>query len=105
MRLAQPVLRRMLRMWLAAVCSLMNSSAPISRLLRPRATRREDLRPRARRARRAGAWPAPAAPSARTRPSSAGMPIALGERRRLAEQRAGPVALAGPRASSKRAYS
>ena len=35
MRLAQPVLRRMLRMWLAAVCSLMKSRAPISRLLSP----------------------------------------------------------------------
>src|SRR5947207_2240558 len=38
-RLAQPVLRRMLRMWFAAVCSLITSVLPISRLLSPRATR------------------------------------------------------------------
>ena len=38
MRLAQPVLRRMLRTWLAAVCSLIESVAPSRRLLRPRAT-------------------------------------------------------------------
>ena len=65
MRLAQPVLRRMLRMWLAAVCSLMNSVAPISRLLRPRATRREDLHLARRQPVGQRRAPAPRAPSAR----------------------------------------
>ena len=75
MRLAQPVLRRMLRMWLAAVCSLMKSvGADLAVARGPRATRpstcasRAEMpsgrarRPVARRARRSGA-------------SSAGMPI------------------------------
>ena len=34
----------MLRMWLAAVCSLMYSSSPISRLLSPRGDQLQDLR-------------------------------------------------------------
>ena len=38
MRFAQPVLRRMLRTWLAAVCSLIDSRLPSCRLLSPSAT-------------------------------------------------------------------
>ena len=53
-------------MWLAAVCSLMNSAAPISRLLIPRATR---LRISTSRAESSSGWRLTGAeePSARTR--------------------------------------
>ncbi len=77
MRLAQPVLRRMLRTWLAAVCSLINSAAPISRLLRPRATRRRistsrDERPSGSASGAAGG----SGPIERMRASSARRPMA-----------------------------
>ena len=105
MRFAQRVLRRMLRMWFAAVCSLMNSAAPISRLLRPRATSAQDLdlarrQPVGRRSVGARGAERPYATEQRRHAD------ALGQRGRLAEQRADPIALAaGPRASSMRAYS
>ena len=91
-------------MWLAAVCSLMNSVAPISRLLMPRATRH---RISTSRADSSSGWRlvGAAEPSARTRPSSAGMPM------RSASAAASPSSAParsrspGPRASSMRAYS
>ena len=83
MRFAQPVLRRMLRTWLAAVCSLIDSELPTCRLLKPLGDEAEDLRlarreavrqPRRRRRR------AERADAAQQR----GHPDALGERRGLA---------------------
>ncbi len=102
MRLAQPVLRRMLRTWLAAVCSLIDSSAPISRLLSPRATsrricdlaRREPVGQAGRG--RGGAERADPRRAARHADP-------LGQRRRLAEQRVGPLAVAAPRAQQQAA--
>ena len=106
MRLAQPVFRRMLRMWFAAVCSLINSAAPISRLLRPPATSSRICTSRADRPsgqrRRPDRRPESRAPRAQQRRH----PDPLGERRRLV--RAGRLRArgsAGPRASSMRPYS
>ena len=93
-------------MWLAAVCSLMNSAAPISRLLMPSRDEREDLDLARRQAvgQRRGAGRAK--PSVRTRREERAHPDPLGERLRLAEQRDRLAARgAAPRASSMRPYS
>ena len=93
MRFAQPVLRRMLRMWLAAVCSLMNSvRADLAVAEAPR-DEAEDLDL----ARRQAVGTAAARGAAASERADAGEQRrhadALGQRRRLAEQRRGPVAL------------
>ena len=106
MRFAQPVLRRMLRTWLAAVCSLMNSVGADLAVAEPAATSREDLRPRGRRGRRERAARGVGAPSAATRREQRGHPDPLGERRRLGEQRRARAPVAAlARASSSAPYS
>ncbi len=72
-RLEQSVLRRMLRMWLAAVCSLIASSLPISLLLRPRATSARICASRAESP--LGSATGASRPSASTRAASAVSPI------------------------------
>ena len=104
MRLAAPVLRRMLRTWLAAVCSLMNSVRSDLAVGEPARDAAAAHPARAARGRRAAA----AAPGVRDERSracgSAAMPNVLGELRRLGEQTLGAFALAFP-ASSIRPYS
>ena len=87
MRLAQPVLRRMLRMWLAAVCSLIDSSAPISRLLRPRATSSRICASRGESPSGSAAARCGRAERLGSGPSRRAHADPLGQRRRLAEQR------------------
>lgn len=104
MRLAHPVLRRMLRTWLAAVCSLMTSSAPISRLESPRVTSRRISTSRCESP--SGRGGGAAEPSARVRARSVGMPsrsasAAASPRSRAARSRSPAAA----RRSSARAYS
>ena len=95
-------------MWLAAVCSLMNSSAPISRLLSPRGDEPEDLDLAGGEAVRAAPAPAPRrAERARRGAAASRMPIALGERH-AASASSARRALASRRrrgAAAARAYS
>ena len=74
-------------MWFATVWPLMNSSAPISRLLRPVATSRRTSTSRDDSSSGSGARRAASPPSSRARAEHHGQAGALGERRGVGQQR------------------
>ena len=92
-------------MWLAAVCSLMNSVRADLAVAEARGDEAEDLRPRGTRARRAGRR---GGARRAERPDAAEQrrhADPLGERRRLAEQRRRALARRRRARSSMRPYS